>query len=532
MRLPAALVAGILSLAIVAARAEPAEFPAERQPSSKAGPASISTEGPGPVTTQLTLWDIGFSLRQSWLAEQEECPIPPPPEDKPATTAEEPVEAPRDEEKEDLPSFEEWKKSQEDDVSQPAAEQPEPSNATFAPNVSEPKAPRARIQDDTKKSSHGRYNYASPDCSARIHSSSRQTQHASSLLHKSKDRYMLTPCKADEHWVVIELCDEIRIESFDLANWEFFSGVVRDIRVSVGGEDGEEWKEVGAFVANNVRGVQTFHLPQATAFHRFMRLDFPSYYGSEYYCPISQVKVYGMNQMEAFKWEQKQLSLNPADRQEQDDREKARSVARAEERKREEARRERELGELERLVQAQARRLEGGLSAFLSSSTSQPTASGDSQTSQATATASSTVAESSPAPHSSHSVSEGNVTAIANSTGRKSDSSESIYAQIIRRLNAVEGNSTLVGRYIEEQSRVIRLLLGRMERGWDEWKHEWEEEDRIRRGQEQMRQEDRLGRVLSQLEQQRMAIDQDRKLMENHLRILREEVCETPDGSR
>jgi len=124
-----------------------------------------------------------------------------------------------------------------------------------------------------------RYNYASPDCSARIHSSSPQTQHASSLLHKSRDRYMLTPCKSDQHWVVIELCDEIRIEAVEVAVWEFFSGVVRDIRVSVGGaEDDEEeeeeedvdvdvtegtvkgrdnkWKEVGAFVGKNVRGFQ------------------------------------------------------------------------------------------------------------------------------------------------------------------------------------------------------------------------------------------------------------------------------------
>ena len=118
-----------------------------------------------------------------------------------------------------------------------------------------------------------RYNYASPDCSARIHSSSPQTQHASSLLHKSRDRYMLTPCKTDEHWVIIELCDEIRVEALDVAAWEFFSGVVRDVRISVGGaeDDGDEeeemvqgpvkgrgskWKEVGAFVGKNVRGTQ------------------------------------------------------------------------------------------------------------------------------------------------------------------------------------------------------------------------------------------------------------------------------------
>jgi len=80
---------------------------------------------------------------------------------------------------------------------------------------------------------------------------------------------MLTPCKADEHWVVVELCDEIRIEAVEIAVWEFFSGVVREVKVSVGGaeedeeRDGEDspgvtstWEDVGTFIGKNVRGVQ------------------------------------------------------------------------------------------------------------------------------------------------------------------------------------------------------------------------------------------------------------------------------------
>jgi hypothetical protein len=79
---------------------------------------------------------------------------------------------------------------------------------------------------------------------------------------------MLTPCKADEHWVVVELCDEIRIEAVEIAVWEFFSGVVREVKVSVGGADDDDerddgtndpshrWEEVGTFIGKNVRGVQ------------------------------------------------------------------------------------------------------------------------------------------------------------------------------------------------------------------------------------------------------------------------------------
>lgn len=148
----------------------------------------------------------------------------------------------------------------------------EKDNSNSSVPKPKPKADKDR-GESLKAPAHNKYNYASPDCSARIHSSSRLTQHASSLLHKSRDRYMLTPCKADEHWVVVELCDEIRIEAIEIAVWEFFSGVVREVQVSVGGanedeededpaQDGEnvsrvpKWETVGTFFGKNIRGVQ------------------------------------------------------------------------------------------------------------------------------------------------------------------------------------------------------------------------------------------------------------------------------------
>ena len=409
---------------------------------------------------------------------------------------------------------------------------------------------------------HNRYNYASPDCSARIHSSSPQTQHASSLLHKSRDRYMLTPCKTDEHWVIIELCDEIRIEAVEVAVWEFFSGVVRDVRVSVGGEiESEEgmedevkerdskWEEVGSFVGKNVRGVQvivgilqhefsltspqTFTLAGPTSFHRFLRLDFPSYYGTEYYCPVSQVKVFGMNQMEAFKWEQKRLAATAREREKDKgvikDREAAERRAKEKEEKervetaqrREDAKRESELGELERMVQQQAGRIALNLSDLIneasilsSAATSEPvestsdvpdtsTAEGlppvpkeaseisSSRDAQAAVTLSNasdiqSIVSVQTALASSPSLTPTSVSssAYARAQPPRSDSSESIYAFIIRRLTALEGNSSLVARYIEEQGRATRLMLGRLEKGWDDWRSDREVEDRARWEQE------------------------------------------------
>jgi len=50
--------------------------------------------------------------------------------------------------------------------------------------------------------------------------------------------------------------------------------------------------------------LQTFHptrhLPH---FYRYLRVDFLSYYGSEYYCPVSLLRVYGLTPMEEWKYD-------------------------------------------------------------------------------------------------------------------------------------------------------------------------------------------------------------------------------------
>lgn len=302
---------------------------------------------PSTSHTSITLWDVGFSLRQDWadLREEEECPVPPDliqvgpralegdqyvleaegsslhPIVTTFHTPEPPVIHTQAVEEiahptgrgEGFVSFEEWKRiksaeeggdvagspgltapvdagrqhqmdSRQDDresLSERLDGQKEPPSPAI-PNDTLPPGDNSNHTAAYPHAQNNRYNYASPDCSARIHSSSKHTQHASSLLHKSRDRYMLTPCKAEEHWVVVELCDDIRVESVEVSVWEFFSGVVRDVRVSIGGAEDEEeiddgsvngrgslWQEVGAFVARNVRGVQVRVPPHTKAY----RLD-------------------------------------------------------------------------------------------------------------------------------------------------------------------------------------------------------------------------------------------------------------------
>ena len=111
-----------------------------------------------------------------------------------------------------------------------------------------------------------RFNYASMECSARIHKAHKSAKSASSILSSKKDRYMLSPCttktadgKEEKHFVIVELCEDIRIDTVQLANFEFFSGAFKDFTVSVAKTytpDLPEWTTVGMYRARNIRGVQ------------------------------------------------------------------------------------------------------------------------------------------------------------------------------------------------------------------------------------------------------------------------------------
>lgn len=70
---------------------------------------------------------------------------------------------------------------------------------------------------------------------------------------------MLTPCASKEQFVIVELCDEIQIDTIVLANLEFFSSMFKVIRVTGGTaypESAGTWQELGTFRASNVRGMQ------------------------------------------------------------------------------------------------------------------------------------------------------------------------------------------------------------------------------------------------------------------------------------
>jgi hypothetical protein len=175
-----------------------------------------------------------------------------------------------------LLSFEEWKAKQEqslkngvNDVVRGNSEKSKGARHSDAPPESQPDAEDAEIHhpDPPLPPAHfrvpltDRFNYASLDCSARVHYSHRSARSPASLLSSKKDKYMLSPCNTpgEDKFIVVELCEDIRIDTVQLANFEFFSGVFKDFSVSVAPTsptDPEGWIPAGTYRAKNIRGIQ------------------------------------------------------------------------------------------------------------------------------------------------------------------------------------------------------------------------------------------------------------------------------------
>jgi Sad1 / UNC-like C-terminal len=160
-----------------------------------------------------------------------------------------------------------------------------------SPDVDNIKLPSVAVSPHFRVPLTDRFNYANMDCSARVHLSHRSAKSSSSILSSKRDRYMLSPCNPpnnEQQFVVVELCEDIRIDTVQLANFEFFSGVFKDFRVSVAKTyttDGEGWTAAGTHRAKNVRGVQVcdmigFLFPSLVYFYVTSHFIHPSHFAT------------------------------------------------------------------------------------------------------------------------------------------------------------------------------------------------------------------------------------------------------------
>ncbi|KAK9341057.1 UNC-like C-terminal-domain-containing protein [Lipomyces starkeyi] len=176
---------------------------------------------------------------------------------------------------------------------------------------------RGRLKD-AGKTSRERSNYASTACAAGILKTNPEMRGASAILFENKDTYMLNPCSVSNKFVIIELCEDIQIDTVVLANYEFFSSMVRKFRVSVSIRypvKATGWTILGEFEARNVREIQPFLVRNSLDWARFLRIEFLSHWGQEFYCPLSLVRVHGTTMMEEY-WYQEKLNRGEEDERE------------------------------------------------------------------------------------------------------------------------------------------------------------------------------------------------------------------------
>lgn len=114
------------------------------------------------------------------------------------------------------------------------------------------------IKSEYAKDPRDRFNHASTTCAASIARASKDATSIMAILNEGKDNYMLNKCTTKDKFFVVELCEEILVDTFVLGNYEFFSSTFRDFVVSVNRypprDDG--WSILGHFRARNTRDAQ------------------------------------------------------------------------------------------------------------------------------------------------------------------------------------------------------------------------------------------------------------------------------------
>ena len=180
-----------------------------------------------------------------------------------------------------------------------------------ADTLEEPSGARRRSKD-AGKTCKERSNYASFDCAATVLKTNPECKGSNAVLVENKDSYMLNTCSAKNKFFIVELCDDILIDTIVLANFEFFSSMFRTFRVSVSDRYPvklDKWRELGTFEARNSREVQAFLVENPLIWARYLRIEFLAHFGNEYYCPVSLVRVHGTTMMEEFNHDLKRSGI-------------------------------------------------------------------------------------------------------------------------------------------------------------------------------------------------------------------------------
>ncbi|KAJ2616646.1 hypothetical protein EV177_000952 [Coemansia sp. RSA 1804] len=190
-----------------------------------------------------------------------------------------------------------------------AEESPTETHASDDANTqpAKPTPSAADLHQRDPKSLKNRFNYASADCAAVVLKANKEAKGLTTILNSKKDQYMLNECSARGKFVIVELCDDILIDTLVLGNYEFFSSTFKDTMVYVSDRyppKNNTWTPLGHFQARNNRDAQVFPVHEPPIWAKYIKVDFISHYGNEHYCPLTVFKVYGTTQMEQYRKEE------------------------------------------------------------------------------------------------------------------------------------------------------------------------------------------------------------------------------------
>ena len=161
-----------------------------------------------------------------------------------------------------------------------------------------------RRPKDAGKTCKERFSYSSFDGGATVLKTSPGAQNSKAILVENKDSYMLFTCSQENKFVIVELSEDILVDTIVLANFEFFSSMIRSFRVSVSDKypvKMEKWKDLWTFQARNSRDIQSFLVENPKIWAKYILIELLSHYGNEYYCPVSLLRVHGTRMLDSWK---------------------------------------------------------------------------------------------------------------------------------------------------------------------------------------------------------------------------------------
>ncbi|XP_026089503.1 SUN domain-containing ossification factor-like isoform X3 [Carassius auratus] len=255
---------------------ENAEKQAENQSATLGEPSTETSADP----SELDLTELG-----------QKASIPPPSQSQQMMDHEGATDPPVPS-KEDIPTFDEWKKK--------VMEVEEKKSLSMHTSSNGSPHPVKKVQKNFKN------NYASVECGAKILSANNEAKSTSAILMENMDLYMLNPCST-KIWFVIELCEPIQVKQLDIANFELFSSTPKDFLVSISDRyPTNKWIKLGTFHARDERTVQSFPLDEqlyakyVKMFIKYMKVELLSHFGSEHFCPLSLIRVFGTSMVEEY----------------------------------------------------------------------------------------------------------------------------------------------------------------------------------------------------------------------------------------